>query len=171
MTRRTWVAFSSCSATSATVIPSSPRRSASWRRSITPTSTSAVEFAWIVWRRLPQCVLFFLATYSASVMLSFNFLSRKNSIIYFQGQWNPAMNLASLLVQIQVLLQEPNPKDPLMEDVVSHGCCFWRFWSSFVLPLLREFTQCVKKVLRDMRGIFSSCVKKNIVSFKSWMTF
>ena len=36
-----------------------------------------------------------------------------------QGNWNPMQGIATLLKSIQILLSAPNPKDPLMADIVS----------------------------------------------------
>lgn len=45
-------------------------------------------------------------------------------VMYTQGCWGPAMDLYKVLVAIRQLLAEPNPKDPLMVDIVSmaHAC-------------------------------------------------
>ncbi|XP_075034995.1 ubiquitin-conjugating enzyme E2 T-like [Mixophyes fleayi] len=34
-----------------------------------------------------------------------------------KGAWRPALNLSSVLTSIQLLMNEPNPEDPLMADI------------------------------------------------------
>ncbi|XP_061487816.1 ubiquitin-conjugating enzyme E2 T isoform X2 [Rhineura floridana] len=36
-----------------------------------------------------------------------------------KGAWRPSLNIASLLTSIQMLMNEPNPDDPLMADISS----------------------------------------------------
>ena len=36
-----------------------------------------------------------------------------------KGSWNPSMNISQVLQQIRMLLQEPNPEDPLMPDITN----------------------------------------------------
>jgi len=35
-----------------------------------------------------------------------------------KGAWTPSLNIASVLVTLRALLAAPNPKDPLMADIV-----------------------------------------------------
>lgn len=36
-----------------------------------------------------------------------------------KGAWKPSLNLSQVLQQIRVLLEEPNPDDPLMPDITN----------------------------------------------------
>lgn len=36
-----------------------------------------------------------------------------------KGAWRPSLNIVTLLTSIQMLMNEPNPDDPLMADIVS----------------------------------------------------
>ncbi|XP_034978810.1 ubiquitin-conjugating enzyme E2 T [Zootoca vivipara] len=36
-----------------------------------------------------------------------------------KGAWRPSLNIATLLTSIQILMNEPNPDDPLMADISS----------------------------------------------------
>ena len=36
-----------------------------------------------------------------------------------KGAWNPSMNISQVLQQIRMLLQEPNPDDPLMPEITN----------------------------------------------------
>ncbi|XP_048354364.1 ubiquitin-conjugating enzyme E2 T isoform X3 [Sphaerodactylus townsendi] len=36
-----------------------------------------------------------------------------------KGAWRPSLNIATLLTSIQMLMNEPNPDDPLMADITS----------------------------------------------------
>lgn len=46
----------------------------------------------------------------------------------FQGAWKPSLNISTVLTSIQLLMNEPNPDDALMADIVS----FHSFVSSLV---------------------------------------
>nr|CAB3267454.1 ubiquitin-conjugating enzyme E2 T-like [Phallusia mammillata] len=35
-----------------------------------------------------------------------------------QGSWKPSLNISSVLTSLQLLMNEPNPDDPLMADIV-----------------------------------------------------
>ena len=34
-----------------------------------------------------------------------------------KGSWKPSLNISTLLKSIQILMSNPNPEDPLMEDI------------------------------------------------------
>ena len=36
-----------------------------------------------------------------------------------KGSWKPSLNVATVLTSIRLLLAEPNPFDPLMEDIAN----------------------------------------------------
>ncbi|KAL8179229.1 UNVERIFIED_CONTAM: Ubiquitin-conjugating enzyme E2 T [Gekko kuhli] len=40
-----------------------------------------------------------------------------------KGAWRPSLNIATLLTSIQMLMNEPNPDDPLMADISSEYKC------------------------------------------------
>jgi ubiquitin-protein ligase len=40
-----------------------------------------------------------------------------------QGSWGPALDLSKVLMAVRQLLAEPNPKDPLVVDIVSNTSC------------------------------------------------
>jgi hypothetical protein len=74
-----------------------------------------------------------------------------------QGAWRPALNLSTVLSNIQLLLAEPNPDDGLMADIVRQtdmhlaGCCF-----GHTLCLLR-FTAC-HAFIRVAKCLCSPCI-------------
>ncbi|KAG9464576.1 hypothetical protein GDO78_019699 [Eleutherodactylus coqui] len=54
-----------------------------------------------------------------------------------EGAWRPALNLSSVLTSIQLLMNEPNPEDPLMADIARE----YKYHRAAYTATAREWTE------------------------------
>ncbi|KAM6458249.1 ubiquitin-conjugating enzyme E2 T isoform 2-T13 [Liasis olivaceus] len=54
-----------------------------------------------------------------------------------KGAWRPSLNIATLLTSIQILMNEPNPDDPLMADISSE----YKYNKQAFLKNARQWTE------------------------------
>ncbi|XP_028590502.1 ubiquitin-conjugating enzyme E2 T isoform X1 [Podarcis muralis] len=54
-----------------------------------------------------------------------------------KGAWRPSLNIATLLTSIQILMNEPNPDDPLMADISSE----YKYNKQTFLKNARQWTE------------------------------
>jgi hypothetical protein len=54
-------------------------------------------------------------------------------VCMLQGSWGPALDLSKVLMAVRQLLAEPNPKDPLVVDIVRDSNCMACRWMQALL--------------------------------------
>ncbi|CAL4083122.1 unnamed protein product, partial [Meganyctiphanes norvegica] len=80
------------------------------------------------------------------------------------GGWRPAHNLSTILTSIRLLMQAPNPDDPLMTDIADE----YRFRKSQFEATAREWTKqfamekvCSENIGKEKAGLSGKLPKKN----------
>ena len=68
------------------------------------------------------------------------------------GGWKPSLNIASLLMSIQVLMAEPNPDDGLMSDIA------YEYKQNRPL-FIQKATAHTEKHAQDTTGVADSCTR------------